>query len=78
MKRVTYMTRKLMTFATVTGAALAISAAAASGGAPQADGSGKKVGDWPMWGGSPDRNQVSDETGIADNWDVRYDRVVIR
>jgi outer membrane protein assembly factor BamB len=32
---------------------------------------GKKAGDWPMWGGSPDRNMVSDETGIADDWDVK-------
>ena len=40
---------------------------------PQTRGSsrGKKVGDWSMWGGSPDRNQVSDETGIPDNWDIK-------
>ncbi|NOT00754.1 MAG: PQQ-binding-like beta-propeller repeat protein [Phycisphaerales bacterium] len=29
-----------------------------------------KKGDWPMWGGSPDRNQVSGETGIPAEWDV--------
>jgi outer membrane protein assembly factor BamB len=26
--------------------------------------------DWPMWGGRPDRNMVSDETGIPRTWDV--------
>ncbi len=31
---------------------------------------GKKSGDWTMWGGSPDRNMVSDETGIAEDWDT--------
>lgn len=30
-----------------------------------------KRGDWPMWGGSPDRNMVSDETGIPHEWDVK-------
>lgn len=29
-----------------------------------------KKGDWPMWGGSPDRNMVSGETGIPSKWDV--------
>jgi len=26
--------------------------------------------DWPMWGGGPNRNMVSDETGIPRTWDV--------
>ena len=26
--------------------------------------------DWPMWGGGPDRNMVSDEKGIPRTWDV--------
>ncbi len=30
-----------------------------------------KRGDWPMWGGSPDRNMVSGETGIPATWDVK-------
>ncbi len=30
-----------------------------------------KVGDWPMWGGSPDRNMVSDEKGLPHEWDVK-------
>lgn len=29
-----------------------------------------KKGDWPMWGGSPDRNMVSGETGIPSKWHV--------
>jgi outer membrane protein assembly factor BamB len=27
-------------------------------------------GDWPMWGGTPDRNMVSDAKGIVSTWDV--------
>lgn len=30
-----------------------------------------KKGDWPMWGGTPDRNMVSGETGIATEWDLK-------
>ena len=29
-----------------------------------------KSGDWPMWGGSPDRNMVSDEKGLPHTWNV--------
>ena len=29
-----------------------------------------KQGDWLLWGGSPDRNMVSDETGIPAKWDL--------
>jgi outer membrane protein assembly factor BamB len=28
-------------------------------------------GDWPMWGGSPDRNMVSGETGLPAAWNVK-------
>lgn len=34
-------------------------------------GAGKGVTDWPMWGGSPDRNMVSDATGMPTTWDVK-------
>ena len=27
--------------------------------------------DWPMWGGTPNRNMVSDATGMPTDWDVR-------
>jgi len=30
-----------------------------------------RKGDWPMWGGSPDRNMVSHETGIPAEWDIK-------
>ncbi len=30
-----------------------------------------KRGDWPMWGGSPDRNMVSDEQNIPAEWDIK-------
>jgi outer membrane protein assembly factor BamB len=28
-------------------------------------------GDWPMWGGTPDRNMVSSMKGIPTNWDIK-------
>src|SRR5262249_35521070 len=28
-------------------------------------------GDWPMWGGTPDRNMVSNMKGIPTNWDIK-------
>lgn len=33
--------------------------------------SGTKRGDWKMWGGSPDRNMVSDETNIPAKWNYK-------
>ncbi len=32
---------------------------------------GSAEGDWPMWGGSPDRNMVSTMTGLPTTWDVK-------
>src|SRR5439155_8532378 len=29
------------------------------------------TGDWPMWGGTPDRNMVSNMKGLPLNWDVK-------
>ncbi len=29
------------------------------------------TGDWPMWGGTPDRNMVSDMKGLPTDWDVK-------
>ena len=28
-------------------------------------------GDWPMWGGTPDRNMVSNMKGLPSQWDVK-------
>jgi outer membrane protein assembly factor BamB len=33
--------------------------------------SGKPTGDWPMWGGTPDRNMVSPMAGLPVTWDVK-------
>ena len=29
------------------------------------------TGDWPMWGGTPDRNMVSNMKGLPLSWDVK-------
>ena len=29
------------------------------------------TGDWPMWGGTPDRNMVSSMKGIPTSWDIQ-------
>jgi outer membrane protein assembly factor BamB len=39
--------------------------------APRLRASGGATGDWPMWGGSPDRNMVSDMKGLPTTWDVQ-------
>jgi outer membrane protein assembly factor BamB len=36
-----------------------------------------KKGDWPMWGGTPDRNMVSDETGIPAEWNVKTGKNIL-
>ena len=38
--------------------------------------SGKGVTEWSMWGGSPDRNMVSNATGLPSTWDVKTGRNV--
>jgi outer membrane protein assembly factor BamB len=37
---------------------------------------GPPAGDWPMWGGAPDRNMVSGEKGLPTDWDVKTKRNV--
>ena len=29
------------------------------------------TGDWPMWGGTPDRNMLSPMKGIPTTWDIK-------
>src|SRR5687768_11640812 len=29
------------------------------------------TGDWPMWGGTPDRNMISNMKGLPTSWDVK-------
>src|SRR5213595_3902880 len=38
---------------------------------PSAAASDPGSGDWPMWGGSPDRNMVSNMKGLPIEWDVK-------
>src|SRR5689334_24798742 len=38
--------------------------------APSASASDPGTGDWPMWGGSPDRNMVSNQKNMPTSWDV--------
>ena len=51
-------------------AALAI-ACAAFAGTSRVAASDPGTGDWPMWGGTPDRNMVSNMTGLPTEWDVK-------
>jgi len=47
----------------MTGAAALLPGAGARAGDPG-------TGDWPMWGGTPDRNMVSNMKGLPASWDV--------
>ncbi len=39
--------------------------------APIVSASDPGSGDWPMWGGTPDRNMVSNMKGLPTTWDVK-------
>ena len=39
--------------------------------APATSASDPGTGDWPMWGGTPDRNMVSNQKGLPTSWDVK-------
>lgn len=39
--------------------------------APATSASDPGSGDWPMWGGTPDRNMVSNMKGLPTSWDVK-------
>lgn len=43
---------------------------------PSTNPNASRTGDWPMWGGAPDRNMVSDEKGIPAKWDLKTGRNV--
>jgi outer membrane protein assembly factor BamB len=49
---------------------LALFLASTSGAAPSDPGTGH----WPMWGGTPDRNMVSNTKGLPTEWDVKTRR----
>ena len=59
----TYQFRLLLT------ALLAFAAASLSASDPGS-------GDWPMWGGTPDRNMVSSMKGLPTDWDVKTKKKV--
>ncbi len=40
-------------------------------GVPVLEASDPGGGDWPMWGGTPDRNMVSNMKGLPSTWDVK-------
>jgi outer membrane protein assembly factor BamB len=44
---------------------------AAVGQSPRIAASDPGTGDWPMWGGKPDRNMVSNMKGLPTEWDVK-------
>src|SRR5262245_40282422 len=49
--------------------ALIVAAASLRAGLAASDPGGN--GDWPMWGGTPDRNMVSNMKGLPIDWDVK-------
>jgi outer membrane protein assembly factor BamB len=55
---------RLLLFAAAGALSLAVVAQLASASDPG-------TGDWPMWGGSPDRNMVSNQKGMPTSWDVK-------
>jgi outer membrane protein assembly factor BamB len=62
----------MMTWQTRTvGVALLGLAVAAGSGRRVAASDPGKGGDWPMWGGTPDRNMVSRMKGLPTEWDVK-------
>src|SRR5688572_7456216 len=44
---------------------------AAVGQSPRIAASDPGTGDWPMWGGTPDRNMVSNMKGLPTEWDIK-------
>jgi outer membrane protein assembly factor BamB len=52
------------------GLLLALLLTAAASGAAVVSASDPGTGDWPMWGGTPDRNMVTAAEGLPVSWDV--------
>src|SRR6188508_2159351 len=53
--------------ALISAAAIAVAFA----GAVRIGASDPNTGDWPMWGGTPDRNMISSAKGLPTEWDVK-------
>lgn len=62
------MTRAFRTLAIAAAATALLSASPHAGPSPTTD--------WPMWGGSPDRNMVSFMKGLPTSWDIKTGRNV--
>jgi outer membrane protein assembly factor BamB len=60
-----------MTFLPRPGLVHAVVLATLALAAPGTRASDPGTGDWPMWGGTPDRNMVSGERGLPTEWDVK-------
>src|SRR5258706_9027048 len=58
--------RALIVSALAVAVTIAVAGAAKTSPFPSDPGSG----DWPMWGGTPDRNMVSNMKGLPTSWDV--------
>jgi hypothetical protein len=52
----------------IVGAALVMAGAAPASRLAASD---PGTGDWPMWGGTPDRNMVSNMKGLPTEWDLK-------
>jgi outer membrane protein assembly factor BamB len=50
---------------------LLLAALVMAGAATHLSASDPGTGDWPMWGGTPDRNMVSNMKGLPTEWDVK-------
>src|SRR5262249_39800280 len=50
---------------------LTLSLVLAAASAPRLVASDPGSGDWPMWGGTPDRNMVSTMKGLPLEWDIK-------
>ena len=68
------MTMHMPSFRSVCSAVLAaaiVFACAQAAAPPRLAASDPATGDWPMWGGTPDRNMVSNMKGLPTEWDVK-------
>src|SRR5687768_10862023 len=63
------MLKQTTTLTLTLAAVTALIAAAAAGSLSARSDPGN--GDWPMWGGTPDRNMVSNMKGLPTTWDLK-------
>lgn len=61
-------------FSAMSALAALLTASTAGPALPRLQASEPGTGDWPMWGGTSDRNMVSAATGLPADWDVKSGR----